>query len=100
MNRPNNCTIELANGGIVHVAHSDEEILAKITMARQHRVNRVKAAGVVHADIHYHGTGLVTLTRSEGTHSRAARGFPEIHLNPDHIVGIFPLTSESAKGKE
>lgn len=75
---PNNTTIELSHGGTVHVAHTPSEIATRIWDAE----NVMK-------------TRFVVLERMTAFDNRADRGFPQVHLDPRHIVGIFPLTSRS-----
>lgn len=99
----NNSTIELVHGGYVHVKHSANEVAAKIEEARlasvvRHRVwhpDNTPSRGQ-YVEVPIAGPPpLIELERMEGTSARQARGFPTVHLNINHIVGVFPLTSQS-----
>lgn len=73
----NNCTIELVHGGTVHVEADHDMLHAQWADARV-------------------GGFLLRVKRMTGDPGgRKARSFPDVDLNPDHIVGIFPLSSTS-----
>lgn len=75
---PNNITIELVHGGSVHVQHTMEEIGLKIWDSKNVVPSR-----------------FIKLDRVVAFDSRQARGFPQIQIDPNHIVAMYPLTSRS-----
>ncbi len=77
---PNNNTIELSNGGLVHVAHTASEIETRIWDAENVQKSR-----------------FVVLERMTAFDSRASRGFLEVRIDPRHIVAIFPLASRAER---
>lgn len=104
----NNSTVELAHGGYVHVKHSAEAVAEKIEAAREASVvsrnewlpSNVPAGGAWVERFFSAPPPMIELERMEGSDARHARGFPTVNLNINHIVGVFPLTSQSVdRGK-
>lgn len=105
-NEANNCVIEFVHGRAIHVAHSPEQVEAKINEARRkcyvesnHRQGGPDGTFLVTTKLPC-PPPLITLRRMTGPEMREARGFPEVKLNIDAIAGIYPLRSKSTEIKD
>jgi hypothetical protein len=83
LREPESCTVELVHGGWLHVAMKPSEVRERIWNAENA------------AQISRGARVMVTLRRSSSFITRQAQGFEDVDVNPQYIVGIFPLQTGS-----
>lgn len=71
----NNCTIELVHGGTVHLQEDYDHVVQWLN------------------DPH---SRLLHFKRMAGFANRKAHDFPDVAINPAHVVGVYPLETHSA----